>query len=176
MKKLSFKEAFSQATAYGRRLTPRRTNFRPLFHPERVTVLLKRNQMDDTDDHRVHAKFSGRRHTGSRGLLWKVVCGKSVSHGAVVRTWTRRRVQQAITDVLKDRGYDASGLPFAKNAGRYGVTEDLRGTMLITCNEPAMTAKPRELRSDATLLVDGLSSSPWIKQARQIAKEIQGRH
>lgn len=156
------RELIATCNAYGRRLTPRHANFRPIYHPEYTPILLETS--DTTDMAQLRAKMSPQ-PPKDRSLYWKIQCGKFVSHKAVVRNWARRRVREAFREALTDRGFDFNGVPLSQDS-RYGYRKDLHGSLVMSCNTAMLTASATQLRNDAVLIVDGLSTSTWIQKAR----------
>lgn len=155
------RELIAICSAYGRRLTPRHANFRPIYHPEYKALLLETTDSNDTAHPRTKTSRQG---IGDQSLYWKIQCGKSVSARAVVRNWARRRVREAFREALTDRGFDFKGVPLSQDS--YGLRKALQGSLVMSCNAAMLTASATQLRNDAVLIVDGLSTSTWIAKAR----------
>lgn len=164
-----YKELFSAAVTYGRRITPRKHNFRPIFYPQYSNMLMKPQNRED-EHNSIQNRVYGDRSPLEIGLWWKAICSKNVSLKATVRNWGRRRVEEAFRFALNDRGFDAKGRALTRQ-DRYGeLREDLTGTLLMPCNEDVLTANSYQLRSDAIMLVDGLMSARWLDAAREYTK------
>ena len=114
-----------------------------------------------------------RRQHWKQGGLWIQVTGNSMSKSCkrVVRNWARRRIEQALVEKLKERGYDRTGRRLNQNSAkvtstknipchfaRQGSSEDVElsslcGTVSIQVREKIMESKYPEVQQQAGLVV-----------------------
>jgi len=122
------------------------------------------------------------------GLWWHVTVGVSLSKAKVVRSWVRRRLQNAFVEELRERGIEQDGrlLDRGRGAERHGVPAkviqqygnvSLRGSMRLHANPSVITAKYTDLRKETGVVVDamlqGLKTDLRIPDRRSEVK-LQG--
>jgi hypothetical protein len=100
------------------------------------------------------------------GLWWHATNGTDISKSSCVRTWARRRLRQAFTGALKDRGYAENGAFVDKeklshrvdimNVVRLGRNIDLTGSLRIHGMAPLIPAKFEAVKEEIGGIVDAL--------------------
>ncbi|KAF1963184.1 hypothetical protein CC80DRAFT_378144, partial [Byssothecium circinans] len=101
------------------------------------------------------------------GLWWHATTGTELSKSSVVRSWCRRRLNNAFTDVLKKRGFDqygrlvdAEALQVAnKRLGemvRGHQDFNLKGSFRFHALVPCIPAKYAELQEEFGIIMDAM--------------------
>ncbi|KAH0538216.1 hypothetical protein FGG08_005185 [Glutinoglossum americanum] len=90
-----------------------------------------------------------------------VTTPKTVSKYKTVRSWVTRRVNNAFTEALRDKGFDKLGrrVDGPENAGHSsaGQLESLTGTVIVQLNANAVTIKFGALKKEMDLAVDAVA-------------------
>lgn len=101
------------------------------------------------------------------GLWWNVTVGVNLSKAKVVRSWVRRRLQNAFVEELRERGIEQDGRLLGKGRGveRHGIPADviqqygsvsLMGSLRLHANPSVVTAKYTDVRKETGVVVDAL--------------------
>jgi hypothetical protein len=95
---------------------------------------------------------------------------KAVSKYKTVRAWVTRRVKNAITEALRDRGFDRLGrravLP--EEYAHHRSAGNLAGTVIIQPNSSVVTIKFEALKKEMGLVVDNIAKACSKKTAAGI--------
>ena len=94
---------------------------------------------------------------------WMIFIDSMLSRKKTVRSWARRRLQQAVCEQLRERGFDEKGLPLkgpqqlsterSKQKHAHGFRK-LVGMTEIFVSDPCVTAKYEDIKEQAGSLVD----------------------
>jgi hypothetical protein len=123
------------------------------------------------------------------GLWWHVTVGVHLSKAKVVRSWVRRRLQNAFVEELRERDVEQDGrliLDKGKAIGRHGIPTEfmkehghvsLVGSVRLHAQPSVITAKYTDIRLETGAVVDallqGLKHDLRITDRRQDLK-LQG--
>lgn len=105
-----------------------------------------------------------------KGLWWHVTTDKTAGPKRVVRSWVRRRLMNAFSTALKDRGVDEHGklLPAVGKEEKYrrspvflemekrGEEVSLEGSMRLHAEKSMLTAKYVDFKKEVDAVVDAL--------------------
>ncbi|EPE26666.1 hypothetical protein GLAREA_02579 [Glarea lozoyensis ATCC 20868] len=97
-------------------------------------------------------------------LWWSVICKKDAAlMRRTVRSYTARRVRNAVTESLKKQGYNPDGSRLVED----GVP-NLFGTLQVMPRSKALTAKYVEILKETDLVVKLISSPGSAKKLQEI--------
>ncbi|KAF2712720.1 hypothetical protein K504DRAFT_360987, partial [Pleomassaria siparia CBS 279.74] len=105
------------------------------------------------------------RERKEEGLWWHVTVTAQTSRAKVVRSWVRRRMQNAFIAELRERDIAQDGKLVAdktSDIGKHGIEKKRLGTMGLTgsvklqAGSLAVTAKYEEIRAEIGGVVDAL--------------------
>jgi hypothetical protein len=117
--------------------------------------------------HQAQTRLSGGRKR--EGLWWHVTSAGDLSKSSCVRSWSRRRLRNAIVEELRLRGYDENG-KLLKTRSTGGVddttkaspvsTYDIEGSLRLHALAPLIPAKFTDVKAEVGSLVDILLQAP----------------
>ena len=101
------------------------------------------------------------------GLWWHVTVGVNLSKAKVVRSWVRRRMQNAFVEELRERGIEQDGrlLGTGRGVERHGIPAkviqqygnvSLMGSVRLHANPSVVTAKYTDVRKETGVVVEAL--------------------
>lgn len=162
------------------RLQP--TTFKVSYSPQYKTFL----QQHAANDWPHPLRIQRRREMAARkkeGLWWHVTSGVDLSRSGVVRSWCRRRLRNAFTEGLKERGFDDFGRlvnvtrlrehkGFERLSERDGCLS-LEGSVQLRISPALVTAKYADVRKETNATIDILLEA--LKLDRFWARQPQAR-
>jgi hypothetical protein len=138
--------------------------FKVLYSPEYKTFIQNYVVADQSHPlHQAQKRLSGQRKR--EGLWWHVTTAGDLSKSSCVRSWSRRRLRNAIVEELRLRGYDDNGkLLKTRSAGDVdGTTQaspvntcDIEGSLRLHALAPLIPAKFIDVKAEVGNLVDAL--------------------
>jgi len=98
------------------------------------------------------------------GLWWHATTGVDLVKSSCVRTWTRRRLQAAVVQQLKARGYDKNGKLLSRRRMKSDddlstpmppdPSYDLKGSLRLHVQAPLIPAKFEEIKDEVGTILD----------------------
>ena len=86
--------------------------------------------------------------------LWWSVSANPLGGKKVIRSWTARRVRQAIIEALKARGFDRDGRPVRDSGATHTGSIPLTGTVRVMCCKPGTEMHISKVKAGAQFVVD----------------------
>jgi hypothetical protein len=128
--------------------------FKVNYTPEYKTFII--NYVVSDPSHPLH-EAQKRLSMGRKqeGLWWHITTGADLSKSSCVRSWSRRRLRNAIVEELKAHGYDENG-KFVKrkasdtrdNPTAATIFDDLRGSLRLHAQAALIPAKYVDVKTE----------------------------
>jgi hypothetical protein len=138
--------------------------FKVMYSPEYKTFIQNYVVADRSHPlHQAQTRLSGERKR--EGLWWHVTTAGDLSKSSCVRSWSRRRLRNAIVEELRLRGYDENGklLKTRSTSIIEGTTKaslvstyDIEGSLRLHALAPLIPAKFTDVKAEVGDLVDAL--------------------
>ncbi|KAF1830372.1 hypothetical protein BDW02DRAFT_642244 [Decorospora gaudefroyi] len=139
--------------------------FKVTYSPEYKSFII--NHIATDPSHPLYESQKRRQAERKReGLWWHVTTGIDLNKSSCVRAWARRRLRTAITEELKQRGYDENGKFVNLKAIqdrmdmmsvlRVGKTLDLTGSLRLIVQPPLVPAKYADVRAETGKVIEAL--------------------
>lgn len=141
--------------------------FKVLYSPEYKTFI--QNYVVADQSHPLHQAQKRRaRERKKEGLWWHVTTGADLSKSSCVRSWSRRRLRNAIVEELRLRGYDENGKVLeTRHTGDVDGTieaglaskRDIEGSLRLHAQAALIPAKFTDVKVEVGNLVDVLTGA-----------------
>jgi hypothetical protein len=138
--------------------------FKVMYSPEYKTFIQNYVVADRSHPlHQAQTRLSGERKR--EGLWWHVTTAGDLSKSSCVRSWSRRRLRNAIVEELRLRGYDENGKLLKTRSTNVieGTTKaspvstyDIEGSLRLHALAPLIPAKFTDVKAEVGDLVDAL--------------------
>jgi hypothetical protein len=133
--------------------------FKVNYTPEYKTFIINHVVSDPSHPlHEAQKRLSMDRK--QEGIWWHVTTGGDLSKSSCVRSWSRRRLRNAIVEELKAHGYDENG-KFVKrkasdtreNLAATTLSNDLRGSLRLHALAPLIPAKYVDVKTEVGQII-----------------------
>jgi hypothetical protein len=138
--------------------------FKINYTPEYKTFII--NYVVSDPSHPLHEAQKRRSMDRKQeGLWWHITTGADLSKSSCVRSWSRRRLRNAIVEELKAHGYDENGRLVKRKASDSGgilttiATGDLKGSLRLHAQAPLIPAKYVDVKTEVGQVIKTIVSA-----------------
>ncbi|MCJ1336661.1 hypothetical protein MMC09_001939 [Bachmanniomyces sp. S44760] len=131
-----------------------RGQWRPGFYFSEPTNRIIGGQRFNPLQKSLVAKFNSRK----KDHLWIEITGNTLDVKPVIRSWTKRRIREALFDSLKLNGYDRKGKALGGMEATGKMVAPLWGTMTVLAMPSAVTESYCEIQSQMSAMVREIMS------------------
>jgi hypothetical protein len=149
--------------------------FKVNYTPEYKTFIINHVVQDPSHPlHEAQKRLSMARK--QEGLWWHITTGGDLSKSSCVRSWSRRRVRNAIVEGLKEHGYDEDGKLVKRKTSdtreslaATTLSDDLRGSLRLHALAPLIPAKYVDVKTEVGQIINAIVAATGAEKNKGVS-------